>query len=1728
VEFADLEIQILAGGQPGEYLLRPELRLPGFERDIAPEGYAPLAQQFDLAAFAGLEGDHRAYGEALSCLLFIPEVRRLLDTGRAALLRQTGLRLRLNIDPGAAALHHLRWELLPDPLNPTVPLAANENLLFSRYLSSPDLRPARLRPGEQQRALVLLANPRDLREKRLDPIDVSREVETICGSLGSMHIDLLCAHELSGRVGPPTLTALRQHLHSGYDLLYLVCHGRMDGTIPLLWLEDEAGRADIISADYEASPGMQDRTGLMDQIRLLPELPRLVILASCQSAGSERSWGSDDLRLALGPRLARAGVPAVIAMRGDVTQETAGAFLREFLSGLNRDGLIDRAAAAARAHVKDALQRADWWSPVLFMSLRDGSLLPDLRHETGRRRTLRQVPALKPNFVSRPDVVLAVKDLLLSPDSQAAMVRVGLHGLAGSGKTTIAQALALDSDVQTRYPDGVLWVTLGQAPNLLQLLAGWVDALASPEDPNLDPRMADPQTMRGWLNDRLAGKSILMVIDDAWSGDHLREMVAGGPGCALLITTRDASIIQEAGVVGANLYELDVMSPGQALALLSGGDGRSLDASEQPVAAQVADELGYLPLALELAAAQALGINRVPWPELLDGLKQEIAYLEGLEPDILGLEEIEPGRDEDRSPAAQLEKRKQRSLLSSLTLSLRRLSDAGRTQFAWFGVLPDDTDILPAMAATLWGTNERVALQTLRFFHQKALLSAPRQPDGGGPVYRLHDVLHEMAKRLLTSDPQPIFDGQLPGLGMNLPDAHARLLDRYRRRIKGGLWHTLPADGYIHEHLVWHLERAALEMEIAALLREENAQGRNGWFEAREALGQSAGYAQDLRKAWMQSQASALGGADQRLRWTLMLASLNSLAYNLPHTLLARLVEEKIWSLPHARSYADRSPDLARRARALAVLAPFYPEPRKSETLRLAFTAAQMDENSEDELKSWLVERLAEAGLLPEAMEIARSVRSNDSLAIALGTVAGYLEGSARRDLLTEVVGVIQATEEVFRSAALLTAVPLMDEPLLRELIAAAVQIQTPAHRGEYEVVLYMRLAELGFQEEAFQRADTVSDPFARADALANLLPHLGPPLRAQAQEAVLAAILALDDTAWRAGKEEALKESPSTLRSVVMVYYETQSWRVELLDLLLPDLPRSGQEQLAQLILEADDPHFQSKAMVALVSKGPADGMAQLWPRCLAAARALQKPYHRACALAALAAGHPEVLEEVWAALGAIDYHYKRREAILQAASLLPAAELEPLLRLAGQLSDENGERASALGGLAPFLPPNLLEQAVQTARSINDGDARLLFQASLAPGSDGPATEEILGLLPEIENSYLRAKALAALAPRLPPTLHNQAVALANRVEYLPSRAEVALPGVANALPEPLRTAVYRQAIALIDQINDGERAAWALGAQTLGMPEALVPEALAAARRVVEHVDPEWAAYSLVYNLLAVVPRLVEPLKGEVVQQALQVVGQIREEKDIGYALAALGQQLSPEQVRTAVEMVLDFDDPFERAMACGYLIEYAGQDLRETIIAEVGNALDKIEPNEFDDVASMQERMLARVLPWLSNTSGALDLLNRFKDGGWKWVALKAFAPGLPAEFIPRALEMAASINPRERAEVLLAFAPRFSGSQRFELLRQALESVLEDRSDLFHNDTLYAVCQQVMTLPESDRRSLWSMVEERCAILPRPTALDHLVYLVPLFAGLAASADRLEAYHAVADIGRWWP
>ena len=344
-------------------------RDPTSEAQVAPiRGSA----RFELAELADLERREAEYGQALARQLLADESleQRFARVEAAAQAADRGLRVSLRIDPSAQELQALRWELLRHPQT-GARWTTSERLLFSRFMVSRDWRPVRLRARAGLRALVAVSAPTRFPRLELAPVDWQAEVGAVqealgaTGGAGGEGGEGIEVSVLGGPDTPVTLEALFNALRTGVDIVYLVSHGmfgRRTGS-PALVLQDEAGEAAVVKGE-----------ALTERIGELPWPPRLVVLASCQSAGDGEQLLPGQRttpQATLAGRLADAGVPAVIAMQGAISMGTTREMMPTFFAELLRDGRIDRALAVARGKVRE---RPDSWMPALFTRLLGGRL----------------------------------------------------------------------------------------------------------------------------------------------------------------------------------------------------------------------------------------------------------------------------------------------------------------------------------------------------------------------------------------------------------------------------------------------------------------------------------------------------------------------------------------------------------------------------------------------------------------------------------------------------------------------------------------------------------------------------------------------------------------------------------------------------------------------------------------------------------------------------------------------------------------------------------------------------------------------------------------------------------------------------------------------------------------------------------------------------------------------------------------------------------------------------------------------------------------------------------------------------------------------------------------------------------------------------------------------------------------------------------------------------------
>ncbi|MFF9639871.1 AfsR/SARP family transcriptional regulator [Kitasatospora aureofaciens] len=226
-----------------------------------------------------------------------------------------------------------------------------------------------------------------------------------------------------------------------------------------------------------------------------------------------------------------------------------------------------------------------------------------------------QLPYVPGDFTGRDEELRTLIEAL-TPTSAECLMIAAVSGMGGVGKTTLAVHAA--QRLRGHFPDGQLYVNLRgmreDPADPTVVLAGFLRALgvadsAIPED--REGRAALYRT-------RLAGRRILLVLDDARNYPQIEALLPGSPDSAVLVTSR--TTIPE--LPAAPQLRLDVLPTNKALALFRRIAGLERVAAEPEAAAALATRCGGLPLALRLAGSRL--VARPAWSlsdmvRLLDG-----------------------------------------------------------------------------------------------------------------------------------------------------------------------------------------------------------------------------------------------------------------------------------------------------------------------------------------------------------------------------------------------------------------------------------------------------------------------------------------------------------------------------------------------------------------------------------------------------------------------------------------------------------------------------------------------------------------------------------------------------------------------------------------------------------------------------------------------------------------------------------------------------------------------------------------------------------------------------------------------------------------------------------------------------------------------------------------------------------------------------------------------------
>jgi DNA-binding SARP family transcriptional activator/tetratricopeptide (TPR) repeat protein len=400
----------------------------------------------------------------------------------------------------------------------------------------------------------------------------------------------------------------------------------------------------------------------------------------------------------------------------------------------------------------------------------------------------RQLPADVDGFTGREQELVELERGLVDADRHGTVVISAIQGTGGVGKSALAIRAA--HRVAERFPDGQLYVnlqgaTVGLAPlGPLEVLGRFLRALG-----------VDPVAIPGGVEEaaalyrsRLAGKRVLVVLDDAADAAQVRPLLPAAPGCGVLVTSRRVL----ASLEGAHHLQLDVLAPAEATELLGRVAGDERVAAEPQPAAEVARLCGYLPLAVRIAGARLAARPTWPVKVLAERLADAQRRLDELELAEVGVR-------------------------ASFTVSYQQLHTSGdsvdRAAAEAFGLLGllDGPELGIPVVTRLLDAPEKAVERVLERLVDAQLLETPHPGR-----YRLHDLLRSYARELAGQQhPEP---------------ERAAALTRALGFYAASAWQTLellrPGD--------YRLARAGQRWRTGGL-RFTDAQAALAWLEAERA-----------------------------------------------------------------------------------------------------------------------------------------------------------------------------------------------------------------------------------------------------------------------------------------------------------------------------------------------------------------------------------------------------------------------------------------------------------------------------------------------------------------------------------------------------------------------------------------------------------------------------------------------------------------------------------------------------------------------------------------------------------------------------------------------------------------------------------------------------------------------------------------------------------------------------
>lgn len=334
------------------------------------------------------------------------------------------------------------------------------------------------------------------------------------------------------------------------------------------------------------------------------------------------------------------------------------------------------------------------------------------RSQPVSERPLFQVPHAPEKFVGRRRDLKALRKRLLQNGGVAPIV--GVHGMGGIGKSTLANHFAHLPEVRAHFSAGIIFQFCGDNP---------LDSLIAElgEKAGLQLGELPPEKALTTLKSHFAQRRCLLILDDVRADDLAALLPGGHTSVVLTSRRRDLALLAENDPI-----DLDIFSEKECLDLLREFLGRQLD-EHSDEARTLCKALGYLPMAVSVAAGLLRDAARMSFARLLENLS-----------------------DTDSGGLSVLQHR-QRNVDHLLQTALDALDCDAELLLCAMAVCAEEGFRFdwPLQVSELPETTAEAALQTLL---DRSLL---RELDRQQERYQLHTLVRQAAQKRPPSTPLP-------------------------------------------------------------------------------------------------------------------------------------------------------------------------------------------------------------------------------------------------------------------------------------------------------------------------------------------------------------------------------------------------------------------------------------------------------------------------------------------------------------------------------------------------------------------------------------------------------------------------------------------------------------------------------------------------------------------------------------------------------------------------------------------------------------------------------------------------------------------------------------------------------------------------------------------------------------------------------------------------------------